>query len=128
MVHSSEDDEEDVDASNISVGKSNADALKKLEEDTLISVFKGVHTFEIEKSDIDNGIKAADLLAEKVKVFPSKGELRKLVQGGGVSIHTHKLASPEETIDARYLLNDKDIIVEQCKTHYFILFATSFLN
>ena len=103
MVHSSEDYDAAVEASNILFGNSTADALKKLDEDTLLSVFEGVPTFEIEKSDIDNGIKAADLLAEKVKVFPSKGELRKLVQGGGVSINKNKLASPEETIDASYL-------------------------
>ena len=123
MVHSSEDYDAAVEASNILFGNSTADALKKLDEDTLLSVFEGVPTFEIEKSDIDNGIKAADLLAEKVKVFPSKGELRKLVQGGGVSINKNKLASPEETIDASYLLNDKYILVQKGKKNYFLLIA-----
>ena len=123
MVHSSEDYDAAVEASNILFGNSTADALKKLDEDTLLSVLEGVPTFEIEKSDIDNGIKAADLLAEKVKVFPSKGELRKLVQGGGVSINKNKLASPEETIDASYLLNDKYILVQKGKKNYFLLIA-----
>ena len=123
MVHSLEDYDAAVEASNILFGNSTADSLKKLDEDTLLSVFEGVPTFEIDKQNIENGIKAADLLTDNAKVFPSKGELRKLVQGGGVSINKNKLTSPEEIIDKNYLLNDKYILVQNGKKNYFLLIA-----
>ncbi len=123
MVHSLEDYDAAVEASNILFGNSTADSLKKLDEDTLLSVFEGVPTFEIDKQNIENGIKAADLLTDNAKVFPSKGELRKLVQGGGVSINKNKLTSPEEIIDKNYLLNDKYILVQKGKKNYFLLIA-----
>ena len=62
-------------------------------------------------------------MTDNAKVFPSKGELRKLVQGGGVSINKNKLTSPEEIIDKNYLLNDKYILVQKGKKNYFLLIA-----
>lgn len=101
MVHSEADYNAAVEASGILFGNATSEALKKLDEDTLLSVFEGVPQFEVAKSDIEAGIKAVDLFTEKAAIFPSKGEMRKLVQGGGVSLNkenwlhlTRKLPQP----------------------------------
>src|ERR1035437_8312112 len=83
MVHSEEDYNAAVEASNILFGNSTSDALKKLDEETLLAVFDGVPQFNISRDALVEGVKAIDLLTETAAVFPSKGEMRKLVQSGG---------------------------------------------
>ena len=123
MVHSLEDYEAAVEASNILFGNATADTLKKLDEDTLLSVFEGVPTFDIDKNDIVAGVKVVDLLTEKASVIPSKGEARKLSQGGGIAINKNKVGSVDDIIDGSYLLNDKYILVQKGKKNYFLLIA-----
>ena len=123
MVHSEEDYNAAVDASQILFGNSTSDALKKLDEATLLDVFAGVPQYEISQSDISAGIKAVDLLTEKAAVFPSKGEMRKLVQSGGVSVNKEKLSDFDAMINSAYLLGDKYILVQKGKKNYFLLIA-----
>ncbi len=123
MVHSKEDYEAAVEASNILFGNSTSDALKKIDEETLLAVFEGVPQFEISKTELSEGIKAVDLLAEKTAVFPSKGEMRKTVQASGVSINKTKLENSDQIIDAAYLLNDKYLLAQKGKKNYFLLIA-----
>ncbi|MEE0082923.1 MAG: tyrosine--tRNA ligase, partial [Paludibacteraceae bacterium] len=123
MVHSREDYEAAVEASNILFGNATADSLKKLDEETLLSVFEGVPQFEVAKSEIEAGIAAADLLTDKAKVFASKGEMRKMVQGGGVAINKEKLASYDTVINADSLLNGKYILAQRGKKNYFLIVA-----
>ena len=121
MVHSEEDYKAAVEASNILFGNATSDALKKLDEETLLSVFEGVPQFEVSLEEIKQGVKVAELFTEKAAIFPSKGELRKLVQGGGVSVNKEKLADFDTTIDSASLLNDKYILVQKGKKNYFLL-------
>ncbi|MDD2415972.1 MAG: tyrosine--tRNA ligase [Parabacteroides sp.] len=121
MVHSEEDYNAAVEASNILFGNSTSDALKKIDEDTLLAVFEGVPQFEVSKDDMGAGIKAVDLLTEKAPVFPSKGEMRKLVQSGGVSVNKEKLVQPDELITVDSLLNSKYLLVQKGKKNYFLL-------
>ena len=123
MVHSEEDYNAAVDASNILFGNATADALKKLDEETFLQVFEGVPTFDISKDELSAGIKAVDLLTEKAAIFPSKGEMRKTVQAGGVTINKAKLENFDDTIDVSYLIADKYIIVQRGKKNYFLLIA-----
>lgn len=123
MVHSIEDYDTAVEASGILFGNATSDALKKIDEATLLSVFEGVPQFEISKEELASGIKAVDLLTEKSGVFPSKGEMRKLTQSGGVSINKEKLADFETTIDSSYLLNGKYLLAQRGKKNYFLLIA-----
>ena len=123
MVHSIEDYEAAVEASNILFGNATAEALKKLDEETMLSVFEGIPTFEISAAELAEGIKAVDLLTEKAAVFPSKGEMRKLVQGGGVSINKEKLAAFDEVINNDKLLNNKYLLIQKGKKNYFLLIA-----
>ncbi|HOI27228.1 MAG TPA: tyrosine--tRNA ligase [Paludibacteraceae bacterium] len=123
MVHSQEDYEAAVEASNILFGNATSESLHKLDEETLLSVFEGVPQFEISKDELSGGIKAIDLLTEKADVFASKGELRKMVQGGGVSINKIKLTDTETVIDNSCLLNSKYILAQKGKKNYFLLIA-----
>ncbi len=123
MVHSLEDYEAAVEASNILFGNSTSEALKKLDEDTLLAVFDGVPQFEISRDELSAGVKAIDLFTEKAAVFASKGEMRKLVQSGGISINKEKLADAETVIDCSSLLDEKYLLVQRGKKNYYLLIA-----
>lgn len=123
MVHSEEDYNTAVEASNILFGNSTAEALKKLDEETFLQVFEGVPTFDISKDELSKGIKAVDLLTEKAAVFPSKGEMRKTVQAGGVMVNKEKIVDFDQNIDSSYLIADKYIIAQRGKKNYFVLIS-----
>ena len=123
MVHSREDYDAAVEASGILFGNATSDALRRLDEDTLLSVFEGVPQFEVPRSEIEAGIKAVDLLTGPAKVFPSKGEMRKLTQGGGVSVNKEKLAAFDKVITSSDLLDGKYLLVQRGKKNYYLLTA-----
>lgn len=123
MVHSREAYDAAVEASQILFGGATSEALHKLDEDTLLSVFEGVPQFEISRAELEGGIKAVDLLTEKAAVFPSKGEMRKTVQGGGVTINKEKLAEFDAVISPADLLNGKYILAQRGKKNYFLIIA-----
>ena len=123
MVHSAEDYEAAVEASQILFSNKAGEILHKIDEDTLLAVFEGVPTFEVKRSDIEEGMKLADLLTDAAPVFPSKGELRKLAQGGGLSINKEKVADPYAPASVDMLLNDKYMLVQKGKKNYFLLIA-----
>ncbi len=123
MVHSADEYEAAVEASQILFSNKASETLRKIDEATLLAVFEGVPTFEVEKADIEAGVKIADLLVEKAAVFPSKGELRKLAQQGGVSINKEKITDVYADASADMLLNNKYILVQKGKKNYFLLIA-----
>jgi tyrosyl-tRNA synthetase len=122
LVHSREDYELALEASNILFGKATKESLTKLDEQTLLDVFSGVPQFEISRSLLEGeGVKAIDLLAEHTACFASKGEMRKLTQGGGVSVNKEKLEDPNKAITTADLLDNKYILAQQGKKKYFLL-------
>ena len=121
MVHSEQDYEMAIEASNILFGKATADSLSKLDEKTFLAVFDGVPTFEIEKAKIEAGINIVDLLAEETAVFASKGELRRLMKDNGLSINKEKLNDADATISADKIINNKYILVQKGKKKYFLI-------
>lgn len=123
MVHSEEDYNAAVEASGILFGNNTHDALMKLDEDTLLAVFEGVPQFEVSRSLFTEGVKAVDLFAEHSQVFASKGEMRKLVQGGGVSMNKQKLTAFDQLVTEADLLNGKYLLVQRGKKNYFLLLA-----
>ena len=123
LVHGEEEYENAVAASGILFGNATSDALRSLDEATLLAVFDGVPTFEISREQLNEGVKAVDLTTEAAAIFASKGEMRKLVQGGGVSINKEKLAAFDQIITAGDLLNDKYILVQKGKKNYYLLIA-----
>ncbi len=124
MVHSAEDYEMAVEASQILFSNKAADTLHKIDEATLLSVFDGVPQFEISRQLLKDQTKRADLLVDHAPVFPSKGELRKLAQGGGFAINKEKVADPYAPASEEMLLNDKYILVQKGKKSYYLLKVT----
>ena len=124
MVHSREDYEAAVEASSILFGKSTKESLAKLDEQTLLDVFAGVPQFTFDRALLEGeGVKAVDLTAEHTQCFASKGEMRKLTQGGGVSINKEKLSACDRAISTDDLLDNKYLLVQQGKKKYFLLIA-----
>ena len=123
MVHSEADYEAAVEASNILFGNATHEALLKLDEDTLLAVFEGVPHFEVSREELAAGVKAADLCTEKAAIFASKGEMRKLVQSGGVSLNKEKLTAADVVIDSSALLDGKYLLVQRGKKNYYLVIA-----
>ncbi|MDY5608996.1 MAG: tyrosine--tRNA ligase [Sodaliphilus sp.] len=123
MVHSAADYEMAVEASQILFSNKANDILHKIDESTLLSVFEGVPQFEISKAKLEEGIPAISLLTDEAAVFPSKGEMKKMTQGGGVSINKEKLTDQNATISTADLLNGKYILAQRCKKNYYLLIA-----
>ena len=121
MVHSREDYEAAVEASQILFGNATADALHKLDEETLLQVMDGVPQFTISRADLEAGIAPLDLLAEKTQIFPSKGEARKMIQGNGVSMNKEKLTDPQTPITTAALLNNRYILIQRGKKNYYLI-------
>lgn len=121
MVHSAEDYEAAVEASQILFSNKASETLRKIDEDTLLAVFEGVPQFEISADDLNGEIKLADLLTEKAAVFPSKAELRKLAQQGGFSINKEKVSDVYAPATTDLLLNNKYILIQKGKKNYFLL-------
>ncbi len=120
LVHGREDYEMAVEASNILFGKATKESLMKLDEETFLSVFDGVPQFEVSREQA-LGAKAVDLFAETTKCFPSKGEMRKMVQGGGVSLNKEKLAAFDRPIEETDLIDGKYLLVQRGKKNYFLI-------
>ena len=123
MVHSEDDYNMAVEASGILFGKSTKDSLLKLDERTFLDVFAGVPTYEISKAELAAGIGVLDLLTDKAPVFPSKGDLRRNIQGGGVSIDKEKVTDPNLVVNDSFLLNGKYLLAQKGKKDYSLLIA-----
>lgn len=123
MVHSEADYNAAVEASQILFSNKADEALRNLDEKTLLEIFEGVPTFNVSKAELESGIPVLDLLAAKTSVFPSKGEARKMVQQGGVSLNKRKLTDINAVITADELLNGKYLLAQRGKKNYFLLIA-----
>jgi tyrosyl-tRNA synthetase len=124
MVHSHEEYESAVEASQILFGKGTTESLKRMNENTFLSVFEGVPVFDIRKEIIQSGVNVTDICTEHSQVFASKGELRRLVQGGGLSINKIKIENPDMVIGTESLLNNKYLLIQKGKKNYYLLRIT----
>ena len=120
MVHGREEYQKALAATEILFGKATKESLLKLDEKTLLAVFSGVPHFEVARAEAV-GAKAVDLFAEKTQCFASKGEMRKLVQGGGVSLNKEKLSAFDKTITEEDLLDGKYLLVQRGKKNYYLI-------
>ncbi len=119
MIHSAEEYEKAVEASQILFGGATSEALRRLDEQTLLQVFEGVPQFTIAKEQL--GCAFVDLAADLTKVFPSKGECRKMVQGGGVALNKEKVTDPMQTVTENDLIAGKYMIAQRGKKNYFLI-------
>ena len=123
LVHGRENYEAAVAASGILFGQGTKEQLQTLDEATLLAVFEGVPQFEISRDKLASGIKVIDLLTEEAPVFPSKGELRKLITAGGLSVNKEKVASPEDIFSAEQLIAGRYLLVQRGKKSYYLIIA-----
>ncbi len=123
MVHSEEEYNKAVEASNILFGQATAEALHNLDEATLLQVFEGVPQFEISHAELEAGIPILNLLTEHTTIFPSRGEARKMIQGNGLSINKEKQTDFEAVIGTEVLIAEKYILVQRGKKNYFLVQA-----
>ncbi|MBN2892948.1 MAG: tyrosine--tRNA ligase [Bacteroidales bacterium] len=117
-VHGEEEYNNAVEASNILFENGTKESLSKLKEKTFIQVFDGVTSFEISRNEITNGINIVELLSEKTKVFPSKGECRRMMKDNGLSINQEKQNNAEYVVTENDLLNNKFILIRKGKKNY----------
>lgn len=121
MVHGEQAYKDAVGASQILFGNGTTDTLRSLNEQMLMDVMEGVPRFEVARENLSEGIKVTDLLVEEAAVFKSKGELRKLIQSGGISINKEKIEDTEFVINNSLLLADKYLLVQRGKKNYYLI-------
>lgn len=119
-VHSARDLETAKEASEILFGKGTAESLRKLSEDDLLAVFDGVPQFSLPSSLLRSAHPVLELLSEQSGVFKSKGEARRMLQGGGVSINKNKV-DENSTVSSSDLISGKYLLAQKGKKDYYLL-------
>jgi len=122
-THSEEALETAIKTSEFLFGNGALEFLQTLDSKSVLEMFEGVPQFKISKAELADGIDIATLLAEKTTVFPSKGEVKKTIQGGGLSVNKTKVAEMLASYSTKDLINDEFIIVQKGKKNYFLLIA-----
>lgn len=121
MVHSEDALNMAIGASQILFGKGTHESLASLDERTLLAVFEGVPMFDIDRNLLANRLSLIDLLAAHTAVFPSKGEARRMLQGGGLSLNKEKPADPDMTVTDANLIRDRFILIQKGKKQYYLI-------
>ncbi len=121
MVHSQEAYEMAVEASAVLFGNATSETLKKIDTATLLAIFEGVPQFEFDTNDLSGEVKLMDLLTTQAPVFASKGEMRKMIQNGGLFINKEKITDTEAIATNNLLLNNTFILVQKGKKNYYLL-------
>jgi len=121
MTHSREEYEAAVEASQILFGKGTTEQLRKMNENTFLALFEGVPMFDISAGLLEAGVTLVDLCAVHTAITESKGEFRRLISGGGVSLNKSKMDNAEMIITREHLLNNKYILIQKGKKSYFLI-------
>lgn len=122
-THSLEAYEMAIKTSEFLFGNGSLEFLTSLDHEAVLDAFDGVPQFTINKTELMEGINILDLIAVKAQVFPSKGEAKKMLTGGGVSLNKEKLNDVEQTINATSLINEKYLVIQKGKKNYFLIIA-----
>lgn len=123
MVHSEEEYDKAVEASQVLFGKATTASLAKLDKETFLSVFEGVPTFEIDRAKLVAGVPIIDLLAAETAVFPSKSEARRTIKGNGLSMNKEKITDQEYSVTVSDLINETYLLIQKGKKNYYIIEA-----
>lgn len=121
LTHGEKEYKAAFDASQILFGKGTTELLKTIDENTFIDVFEGVPQFIVSKKELEEGLNLPDLLTVKTSIFSSRGELRRLIQGGGLSLNKEKINHPDFVVTRGHLINEKYILVQKGKKTYFLI-------
>ena len=121
LVHSEEGIQSAIEATQILFGKGTHESLAALDEKTLLSIFEGVPIFQIDQSLLEQGVVLIDLLAVHTAIFPSKGEARRTIQGGGVSLNKEKMSNADEQVNKSHLIGNRFLLVQKGKKQYYLI-------
>ncbi|MFA7410472.1 MAG: tyrosine--tRNA ligase, partial [Bacteroidales bacterium] len=121
LVHSEEALHSAIEATQILFGKGTHESLAALDEKTLLSIFEGVPIFQIDQSLLEQGVVLIDLLAVHTAIFPSKGEARRTIQGGGVSLNKEKMSNADEQVNKSHLIGNRFLLVQKGKKQYYLI-------
>ena len=121
MIHSREEYEKAVAASGILFGANAGEALKSIDEVTFLQVFEGVPQYKVAAAEVAEGVDFLSLCVEKAPIFPSKGELRKLIQGSGISLNKEKVTDPYQAVSTANLIAGKYLLVQKGKKNYYLI-------
>jgi tyrosyl-tRNA synthetase len=123
-IHSEQDLRNSEEASRILFGQGTAEMLRSIDERLLLDVMEGVPQMDISRNELEAGISLLDLLTEKTAILPSKGEARKMVTAGGISINKDKIGDASASINAQMLIGGKYLLVQKGKKNYFLIKAS----
>ena len=123
MVHSEDEYDKAVEASQILFGKATTESLAKLDKETFLAVFEGVPTYEVDRSKLEAGVPIVELLVTETEAFPSKGELRRTIKGNGLSLNKAKLTDQEYLVSGEDLINGSYLLIQKGKKSYYIVEA-----
>lgn len=121
--HSAEALETALKTSEFLFGNGSLEFINALSDEEVLDVFDGLPQFEISLAEFSSGINLTDLLAEKTQVFPSKGEARKMISGGGVSVNKEKVADPAQVFTNENLIRGKFLVAQKGKKNYYLIIA-----
>jgi len=120
-VHSESDYNNSVEASQILFGSDAAEKLKTLNEKLLLEIMDGVPQMNISRAELEAGVNVVELLSDKTSILPSRGEARKMVTAGGVSLNKLKLTDVAQNITSSNLLQGKYLLVQKGKKNYYLV-------
>jgi len=120
-THSIEAYQTAIKTSDFLFGNGTLEFLNDLDHEAVLEVFEGIPLYTVDRTELDAGIDILDLLAVQTQIFPSKGEARKMLQGGGVSLNREKLTEIDQKIDTSSLINDRYIIAQRGKKNYYLI-------
>ena len=123
MVHGEEEYLAAVEATQVLFGKGTKDSLEQMNENTFLEVFDGVPQYKLTKNQLEQGISLVELLAVQTNILPSKGEARKLLLAGGISLNKEKLTQ-DITITSSHLINNKYLLIQKGKKNYYLIIAS----
>jgi tyrosyl-tRNA synthetase len=122
-VHGEAEYEKAIKSTEFLFGNTGIEFLNELNNEEVIALFSGVPNYTIDAKELKTGINAADLLAGKTAIFASKGEAKKMIQGGGVAINKVKINTAEDVYQSDKLINNKYLVAQKGKKNYFLIIA-----
>lgn len=121
-THDEESYETAIKTSELLFGNGSVDFLDSLDHEEVLDVFDGVPQYKIDKTTLESGLNIVDLLVE-ASIFPSKGEARKMIQGGGVSLNKERIQDAEQLIVSDNLINYRYLLFQKGRKNYFLIIA-----
>ncbi|MCR8561306.1 tyrosine--tRNA ligase [Mucilaginibacter sp. BJC16-A38] len=122
-VHGEAAYEKAIKSSEFLFGNIGIEFLSELNDDEVLGLFEGVPNFKVSLADLQQGVNVVELLAAHTTVFPSKGEAKKMIQGGGTAINKLKVNSADDIYNHEVLISGKYLVAQKGKKNYFLIIA-----